>query len=1551
MTNQTFIKIFILILTLANLPGLLSAQEFKRFDEFNMQPEVWHFSGVQEAKVDAKGDLNFSIPIMTVPGSPGRDFNISFSYKAPILYHQTASWVGLGWNFDPGSITRDVQGDLEINGIKCGVDYKDSDTWKYMPDSYFVTIPGHGTVPFGRVGGEEYVRNDFFNKDPNKKFASNNPFYFEDYRPWKIEVVYTSAGETLWNSDGIDLNLPTGQQDVERFKVTTEDGVKYIFGLPSIAIYKSNINPTDPANSAYNNAWRLLAIVGQDFAGNENILLQGDPLFDENAAQNYIDWIIFKYDPFTGKYFAGTSAVIQNTYLNKVITPTHVAKMGTMSRSDVEFQKYVGPDRTEYNVANRYKALTSVTLFSKASGIQPDGQEVTRVAMVQDKSLAPYKNIPTGTGGHLDGKLTLKKVKFDGTPDYKFEYIDFNPSTIKYNEPFWSNNTAGRWYYDGYGYYNDGINPRDHLQSKSAEASAWALKKITFPTGATESYVYENDHIDDDIIYYHYKTVNGEIERRSYDFSDGRWYGGIRVKEIHRSEPLSGLNLTVTFQYGQGHAPCIPPKLVPWLRDLPGVYQNEYQALNRGKMDIVYDKIIKAYIGGIGAPALETLFYETHKPNASAAFEYKQGTLVTHEGFPGVWRLFTDNNTYNWGRLSKKEVLHSNVFKELTKYYYEDYTHQAGQIFDFLGGCGTGTPCGEIKQYSTLVQNEVSVYDAKYASGQNQFKTINKIFSPKTLQITEVTTIASDKATKEEYTYAHEKYSTMWDKNVLAPVAQKDIYFKDRTILRNDPIPAPTFTLQNSEVTVFREEGNWKDLSAPLITPKAWKVHSQYRLKTENELTQAPAFNNWTTYLTTCTDFGDWELQFRASAYNYGRLTEYADAHCNNMKIYYGDNTSPTDESALRNNFGRAYVTSVLVNGTLSKEFKYDTRFMQVSKIKDENQNQQIFQFDEIGRLKAAQFIDEQGNPTTVSEQDYLFSRDTNNDEFNVNAPNHVKTTIHYDGNNKIDNYDFYDGRGQKVQSVTDVDPGVTGTNEMNYYTASEPNFFGQTIRQYKPYEKLASANLYDPNFDINLKTTYQYLSRYNSTILHTSHPDDSYNAGRSLTENFLRYVSAKGTLPALYDEQSSPAVPAREFDKFDKSTDTEHVAQDFSKEPCDPVANPGCDEGGSGGPTFVESELVFYRTESRDENGNQTYTFQNAFGETILKRQRIDDGAGGTKNLDTHFHYDGAGNLIGVRPPNFFDPPTGSTAADWYISYKYNSLNQLTEKDTPDNDITKYLYDRNGNLRFVQDAKGLAENYFIYYKYDFLNRKVEEGKVTGTTAAAAFTQTNANIKNYPDTGSYAYTMQYFYDAVEDTPNHDTQTNLKSRLAQVTFKSEHYTTEGKEFYSYDVRGNVKWVEKHIPINSNQTDNTIVFVNTYAYDLQNNTTQMSYYRLDGVKKDELYVWYKYDKLGRLEKTLTNSIDEEASAMEEAGYAYTPNGQVERLSLAAGIQGVDYKYSVRDWVTDINHQNLRFSDDPGRDGETGLTYSYKIKAVNAAGARSDYSTPDDATVKEE
>ncbi|HZY81098.1 MAG TPA: hypothetical protein VFE50_16355 [Cyclobacteriaceae bacterium] len=55
------------------------------------------------------GDFIYNTPVIEVPG-PAGGYPLSLSYHAGILPDQEASWVGLGWNINPGSISRLVNG-------------------------------------------------------------------------------------------------------------------------------------------------------------------------------------------------------------------------------------------------------------------------------------------------------------------------------------------------------------------------------------------------------------------------------------------------------------------------------------------------------------------------------------------------------------------------------------------------------------------------------------------------------------------------------------------------------------------------------------------------------------------------------------------------------------------------------------------------------------------------------------------------------------------------------------------------------------------------------------------------------------------------------------------------------------------------------------------------------------------------------------------------------------------------------------------------------------------------------------------------------------------------------------------------------------------------------------------------------------------------------------------------------------------------------------------------------------------------------------------------
>jgi hypothetical protein len=71
------------------------------------QPEVQSFEPVNTTTMvePSSGDFNYNIPLMDVQGYP-----INISYHSGVTMDQEASWVGLGWNINPGVINRSMRG-------------------------------------------------------------------------------------------------------------------------------------------------------------------------------------------------------------------------------------------------------------------------------------------------------------------------------------------------------------------------------------------------------------------------------------------------------------------------------------------------------------------------------------------------------------------------------------------------------------------------------------------------------------------------------------------------------------------------------------------------------------------------------------------------------------------------------------------------------------------------------------------------------------------------------------------------------------------------------------------------------------------------------------------------------------------------------------------------------------------------------------------------------------------------------------------------------------------------------------------------------------------------------------------------------------------------------------------------------------------------------------------------------------------------------------------------------------------------------------------------
>jgi hypothetical protein len=75
------------------------------------QPEVQSFEPIgTNQMVDLfTGDFNYNIPLFNLPG-PNGGYPVNLAYHAGVSMDDEASWVGLGWNINAGSLVRNMRG-------------------------------------------------------------------------------------------------------------------------------------------------------------------------------------------------------------------------------------------------------------------------------------------------------------------------------------------------------------------------------------------------------------------------------------------------------------------------------------------------------------------------------------------------------------------------------------------------------------------------------------------------------------------------------------------------------------------------------------------------------------------------------------------------------------------------------------------------------------------------------------------------------------------------------------------------------------------------------------------------------------------------------------------------------------------------------------------------------------------------------------------------------------------------------------------------------------------------------------------------------------------------------------------------------------------------------------------------------------------------------------------------------------------------------------------------------------------------------------------------
>jgi hypothetical protein len=89
----------------AKIPAMPSLKEAATGGPGQPESRSFHSVGNQNMVDLFTGDFSYTIPLLDIDGYP-----LAIGYNGGVTMDQEASWVGLGWNINPGSVTRNMRG-------------------------------------------------------------------------------------------------------------------------------------------------------------------------------------------------------------------------------------------------------------------------------------------------------------------------------------------------------------------------------------------------------------------------------------------------------------------------------------------------------------------------------------------------------------------------------------------------------------------------------------------------------------------------------------------------------------------------------------------------------------------------------------------------------------------------------------------------------------------------------------------------------------------------------------------------------------------------------------------------------------------------------------------------------------------------------------------------------------------------------------------------------------------------------------------------------------------------------------------------------------------------------------------------------------------------------------------------------------------------------------------------------------------------------------------------------------------------------------------------
>lgn len=393
---------------------------------------------------------------------------------------------------------------------------------------------------------------------------------------------------------------------------------------------------------------------------------------------------------------------------------------------------------------------------------------------------------------------------------------------------------------------------------------------------------------------------------------------------------------------------------------------------------------------------------------------------------------------------------------------------------------------------------------------------------------------------------------------------------------------------------------------------------------------------------------------------------------------------------------------------------------------------------------------------------------------------------------------------------------------------------------------------------------------------------------------------------------------------------------------------------------TNSESMVYGYKMITKDPDGKKSVTFTDADGRVLASAViTSESGTNPTTYVYDNWsytYYNEAGQVVASVAPNGV---TGGASLPSFVTYtKYDQLGRVIETSSPDEGMSQFVYNLDGQIRFSQNE--VQRNFtdpvtqtltpkFSYTNYDYLGRLIESGEYISKGTDPFIFEPHTIQSAAPNSVLNITENKGFTGVTRDRANPDTRytdftyieydvigSGFSSGNEPTNFFGQVSKTENaisKTWYSYDEFGQLIWTNQHI----NGLGDKII---EYTYDYYGNVTQVAYQKgttAPNEASEEFYHHYIYDNNQRLSEVHTSR--DGINKTLQAKYFYYLHGPLKRVELAGNLQGVDYVYNIDGSLKMINHADPAL--DPGKDGLTGEHSNFM---ADVFGEVLDYSTSD-------